>query len=72
MGKLDWRKLALAIPTVLRQFAEELHQTCEDGQDTSTKSGAHRAHRRVAHRASRRVVHRAVHRAAARSSAHRV
>ena len=40
MGKLDWRELALAIPTVLRQFAEELHQTCKDGQDASTKGGA--------------------------------
>ena len=39
MGKLDWQALALAIPTVLSQFADELHQTCVDGQDSSAKGG---------------------------------
>ena len=41
MGQLDWQDLGLTIPITLSEFAEELRQTCENGQDMSTKNGVH-------------------------------
>ena len=44
MGQLNWPDLVLTIPTTLSEFAEELRQTCENGQDMGTKNGAHRSY----------------------------
>jgi len=41
MGQLNWQDLVLTIPTTLSEFAEELRQTCENGQDMGTKNGVH-------------------------------